>query len=238
MPSPWALDELDVDDVFTPLHDAYGHALPLSDMARQGDPQVPSAEQAAALAAAEADRAAFEARVTERLAALRPAVEAEAYARGRADGLAEGAAQGREQVTRVLDALMEATASVHAHEQRWLGNVEENLAAIAVTIARHVIHRELATDASVVTDLVARALRQFPLEKQLTVRLAADDHAIVMDALAHGGLEVPATHEIRWLADPHIVRGGCLVEGRERVLDGRIDTALERTYRALGQVQA
>jgi flagellar biosynthesis/type III secretory pathway protein FliH len=238
MPAPWALDELDVDDVFTPLHDAYGHALPSSAMAHHDERPASSAEQAAADAAAEAERAAFEARVTERLAALRPAVEAEAYARGRTDGLAEGAAQGREQVTRVLEALMEATASVHAHEQRWLGNVEENLAAMAVTIARHVIQRELATDPAVVTDLVARALRQFPLERQLTVRLAADDHAIVMDALAHGGLDVPSSHEIRWLADPHIVRGGCLVEGRERVLDGRIDTALERTYRALGQVQA
>jgi flagellar biosynthesis/type III secretory pathway protein FliH len=49
---------------------------------------------------------------------------------------------------------------------------------------------------------------------------------------------VPSALEILWQADAHVVRGGCLVEGRERVLDGRIDTALERVYRSLGQVQA
>ena len=33
-------------------------------------------------------------------------------------------------------------------------------------------------------------------------------------------------------------RGGCLVEGRERIIDGRVDTSLERAYRSIGQVQA
>jgi flagellar biosynthesis/type III secretory pathway protein FliH len=44
--------------------------------------------------------------------------------------------------------------------------------------------------------------------------------------------------DVRWVADPHIVRGGCLVEGRERIIDGRVDTSLERAYRSIGQVQA
>lgn len=225
MAAAWALEELEVGDVFAPL---FGE--PLAPVTSE-----PSADETEA---PDPMAAVIDAAVAERLAALRPALEQAAYERGHADGARAAADAGREQVGRVVQALVEATGSLQAHEQRWLGNVEENLAAVSVAVARHLIQRELTTDATVVTDLVSRALRQFPLEKQLTVRLHPDDHAVVRSALERDGLTLPAGLEILWQADAHIVRGGCLVEGRERVLDGRIDTALERVYRALGQVQA
>jgi flagellar biosynthesis/type III secretory pathway protein FliH len=141
-------------------------------------------------------------------------------------------------VGRLLQALVDATQSVQAHEQRWLGNVEENLAASAVTIARHLIQRELTAEPSVITDLVSRSLALFPLERQITVRLHPDDLAVLQDALARNELAAVSAREVRWQPDSNVVRGGCLVDGRERVLDGRIDTALERAYRTLGQVLA
>jgi len=224
-PAPWALDELDMSDVFMPL-DNLGESASLA----------PDVQDASAANAAHDDE--FEARVAARLAAIRPAIEAEAFARGHAAGVQSAGTAAQEQVARIAHVLGDATQAVHTHEQRWLGNVEENLAAIAVTVARHLIHRELSTDSSVITSLVTRAIKQFPLERTISVRLHPDDHAIVQEALEASTLTVPATHEVHWHADPHIVRGGCLVEGRERVLDGRIDTALERAYRTLGQVQA
>jgi len=225
-PTPWALDELDMSDVFMPL-DGFGEPVSTS---ADAPPSSPTAHDDA--------EDQLEARVAARLAALRPAIEDDAFARGHAAGLQAAGAAAHEQVARIAQVLGEATQAVHAHEQRWLGNVEENLAAIAVTVARHLIQRELCADPSVVTSLVTRAVKQFPLERTISVRLHPDDHAIVQEALDASTLELPASREIHWHADAHIVRGGCLVEGRERVLDGRIDTALERAYRALGQVQA
>ena len=55
------------------------------------------------------------------------------------------------------------------------------------------------------------------------------------DTVADGAGRV---RDVRWVADAHIARGGCLVEGRERIIDGRVDTSLERAYRTMGQVQA
>lgn len=225
-PAPWALDELDMSDVFMPLDQFGGAETPVAH-------DVPSVSASQMAADDE-----LEARVAARLAALRPAIEADAFARGHAAGSAAAGTAAHEQVARIAQALGEATQAVHSHEQRWLGNVEENLAAIAVTIARHLIHRELTTDASVITSLVTRAIKQFPLERTISVRLHPDDYAIVQEALEATTLTMPAARDVHWHADPHIVRGGCLVEGRERVLDGRIDTALERAYRTLGQVQA
>jgi flagellar biosynthesis/type III secretory pathway protein FliH len=43
---------------------------------------------------------------------------------------------------------------------------------------------------------------------------------------------------LRWIGDSNVERGGCLTEGRERIIDGRVDTALERAYRTIAQIQA
>jgi len=41
------------------------------------------------------------------------------------------------------------------------------------------------------------------------------------------------SRDARWIADARVAPGGCIVEGRERIVDGRVDTALERIYRRL-----
>jgi flagellar biosynthesis/type III secretory pathway protein FliH len=41
-----------------------------------------------------------------------------------------------------------------------------------------------------------------------------------------------------WIADAQVKSGGCVVEGRDRIVDGRVDTALERVYRRLAHQNA
>ncbi len=211
--------------MFAPMHmDAYHQHHAVSE-------ETESAEDAAL-------NALVAQRVDAQLKIAKERMESDAFARGHAAGVADAQEGAQAQVSRVLSALLDATSSVALHEQRWLANVEENLAAMAVTVARHLMHRELSSDPTVVTELIARALQAFPNERKITVRLHPDDLLIVQDVLSSGAVDGTGDREVRWHADPHIVRGGCLVDGRERVLDGRIDTALERAYRALSQVQA
>jgi flagellar biosynthesis/type III secretory pathway protein FliH len=49
---------------------------------------------------------------------------------------------------------------------------------------------------------------------------------------------IAGTREATWLADPRVSRGGCLIEGRDRIVDGRVDTALERAYRHMADLDA
>jgi flagellar assembly protein FliH len=166
----------------------------------------------------------------------RSRIEAEAHARGRAEGERAARAQLETGVGEAVDALREAVSMVQMHEARWVANAEENIAALAVAVARHIVQREVSSDPSTVRELVSRALVGFPLDAQIVVRLNPADIA------ACGTLVVPnsagRTPDIRYTADPHIMRGGCLIEGRDRIIDGRIDTSLERAYRAIGNIQA
>jgi len=49
---------------------------------------------------------------------------------------------------------------------------------------------------------------------------------------------ISGRRDVSWMADPRIARGGCLVEGSQRIVDGRVDTALERAYRRMARVHA
>lgn len=172
-------------------------------------------------------------------AAERTRVEAESYDRGYRDAERALRNASTEQIATTLAALTEAIASVQLHAARWTANAEENITAIAVTVARHIVEREVTVDPTIVRDLVNRALAQFPVDQTITVRLHPDDAATCSSAASNSAASNDGrVQDVRWVADAHIIRGGCLVEGRERIIDGRVDTSLERAYRSVGQIQA
>ena len=52
-------------------------------------------------------------------------------------------------------------------------------------------------------------------------------------AATAAGTPITGAREASWQADPMVEPGGCVVEGRDRIIDGRVDAALERVYRRL-----
>ena len=209
----WALDEFEMPDIFSA--DEF-----------EGDVAEHDSMHADGAEAHEAHEAQPD---VERLTA-------DAYARGRAEGERKAQAMAESEIAPVLSALNDAIATVQLHQARWLSNTEEHIAALAVAVARHVLTREVTADATHVRALVAEALSQYPLDSQIVVRLNPDDIAACNTVVVTDNAGRAA--DVRWTADPQVVRGGCLVEGRERVIDGRIDTLLERLYRSIGNVQA
>ena len=210
---PWSLDELPMPDVFEDISVSVGAG----------------AYSARTAAGREAERRAREEAAQEQAVA-------DAYAQGRAAG--EEAAQLRREpeLPRAMSALRDAVHSIQLHEARWLSNVEENLAAVAVAVARHIVQREVVTDPTFVRDVVLNAVSQYPVDQAITVRLNPGDLAVCRESLTNDVVAIAPN--IQWMADATIQRGGCLTEGRERIIDGRVDTALERVYRSLGGIQS
>jgi flagellar assembly protein FliH len=205
----WSLEDLRVEDLY-------------ADFAGGDD----SAAQEDALA-----RAAAEAREEqERLVR-------EAYSRGLEEGRREGEQTEGNRLKNAVRAAELALQEVRENEERWVNSVEENICALAVAVARQVVDQELTSDPGLVEGLVRRALDEFPVGQPVRIRVHPRDQAVIESRGGDGRL--PAAiggREVQWLADANLVPGGCLVEGRDRIIDGRIDTALERVYRRLTYV--
>ncbi len=163
----------------------------------------------------------------------------EAYARGLVDGERRAIAAGNARVNEAIGTIAAIAAQMREAAAAAPVVLEDNISALATIVARHIVARTVTVDRDIVADLVRHALTEFPIDQSFRIRVHPLDLALL--TIGAGGAEdVPITgaRDVTWFADPRIVRGGCMVEGRERIIDGRVDTALERAYRRMVKIDA
>ena len=193
------------------------------------DPSAPNAAGARAARAAASQLTAEE----------RSRLIDEGYARGLADGEAKARAAAQQRVREAMTTIDEATTRLKELTAMAPFVLEENIAALAIVVARQIVAREVALDREIVPNLVRRALTEFPIDQTVRIRINPIDLSVL--TTGNGPDEtapISGARDASWLADPDVSRGGCLVEGRDRIVDGRVDTALERVYRRMAQVDA
>lgn len=160
------------------------------------------------------------------------AIERAAWERGHADGFAAGEAAAWERVRAAVQGMEEGLAAWHASAPEREAIARENVAALATGIAKHVIGRELKTDARAIADLVRRALAHFPVREPVRIRLNPADLTAISTA-TDGAVRIATGRDVEWHADTELASGDCVVEASRRVVDGRVDRALERVYTKL-----
>jgi len=168
----------------------------------------------------------------------RAALIEEGYASGFADGQQKAIETSQARVAQALAIVNNAVNQVQMVASLAPGMLEENIAALATIVARQIVAREVATSPDVITELVRRTLTEFPVEQALRIRVNPMDLSMLTAANAPDKQPITGSRETSWFADPRIARGGCLVEGRDRIIDGRIDAALERAYHHMANIDA
>jgi flagellar assembly protein FliH len=164
---------------------------------------------------------------------------AEGYASGLADGQRKAAELAEARVAESLTVIEKLTTQLNAAATLAPTILEENIAAISVIVARQIVGREVTTTPEIVADLVRRALTEFPIDQAVRIRVHPVDLSLLTVAgSAPGTQPITGTREASWLADARVGRGGCLIEGRDRIVDGRIDAALERAYHRMALIDA
>jgi flagellar biosynthesis/type III secretory pathway protein FliH len=161
----------------------------------------------------------------------------EAYTSGFDEGRLEGEIAEGLRLRNAMTAAESALEALRAQEASWQNTIVENIAALSVAVARHIIGREVQGDVSGVADLIKRALTEFPIDQPMRIRVNPTDLSLLSMQSSDTGepVTIAPNRDVRWLADNRILPGGCIVEGRERIIDGRVDTALERLYLRLAE---
>jgi flagellar biosynthesis/type III secretory pathway protein FliH len=158
----------------------------------------------------------------------------EAFSQGFDAGRQAGAIAERAQLERPLATVTALLEELREREARWVERMEENLCALAVAVGRQLFDAELQASPAHAATLVRRALTEFPMDQPVTIRVNPSDLAsITALAVTDGSQATTGRPDAQWIPDPRVVSGGCVVEGRDRIVDGRVDTALERLYRRL-----
>lgn len=107
--------------------------------------------------------------------------------------------------------------------------VEQQLSLLALTVAKHIVRRELRTDPEQVIAIIRETVGRLPAAaRDVRVHLNPDDAAIVRERLP------AANNERAWtiVEDPSISRGGCTVRSESSQIDARLETRLNAAIAA------
>ncbi len=148
--------------------------------------------------------------------ATRARVLAEATEAGRWEGHARAAA---------------VLARAALERDRLLEDAEREVVAIALTIARKVLGRELRSGPEAVVDLAASAVAEARARREVVLRASPADAAALR--AAEGRLAALSRAPVQILEDPSLEPGGVLVDTEAGRIDARIEAQLDALARAL-----
>jgi flagellar biosynthesis/type III secretory pathway protein FliH len=150
-------------------------------------------------------------------------------------GLDEGRRVEMQRLETLVEAMSATLEELRLADGRREAEAVDRIAAIATAVAGHLIEREVHTSPEIISDLVRRAVTEFPVNESLVVHLNPSDLALLSSGLADGSgrEQLTSGQAVRWVPDPAIRSGGCLVEGAERVVDARLSSILSRVFKAL-----
>jgi flagellar assembly protein FliH len=187
-------------------------------------PAAPRRDPAALAREAELDRLRQEACATGEAEGRR-----EGWAKGHAEGHAEGLAAGLAGASAHAEQLRALAASLPAALRSAESELSEAILALALDVARQVVHRTLRTEPEWVLALVQDLLHAEPaLQGEPRLLLHPDDVALVKNSL--GGELQAAGWQLR--ADDTLARGSCRVRSASGEMDATLETRWKRVVGA------
>jgi flagellar assembly protein FliH len=154
-------------------------------------------------------------------------IEKQAYEEGFALGRKEGLEAGQSEIVASVRHLQHLIQSLAEPLQELGEQVEGEVAALAMAIARQIIRRELQQDPQQIIGVVREAMSALPsAARNIRLYLHPDDAALVRDSVTGAEAE-----EFSWkiIEDVALTRGGCRVESN----NSRIDASVEKRLNAL-----
>ena len=150
-------------------------------------------------------------------------LQAEAYKEAFAQGLDEGRAAGRADVRAQVERLEGMFYDLAKPFKELDDDVERELLALAMALARQIVRRELKADPTHIIGIIREAIAALPVAaREVRVHLHPEDAAVVRQNLA------PTESERAWqlVEDPVMARGGCRVSTSTSRIDARLETRL------------
>ncbi|MEM7626404.1 MAG: FliH/SctL family protein [Planctomycetota bacterium] len=147
---------------------------------------------------------------------------------GRAQGHAEALAAGTTQVKQVTDRFS-AVAREWDEQRDHLGRDGRSaLLEFALSFARKLTHRVIATDPQVVVEQVGEALARVLEPTDVTIRIHPEDRPVLQDVLPDLLAGMANLQHVTLLDDDAVGRGGCVLGLRGGEVDASIDTQMRR----------
>ena len=154
------------------------------------------------------------------------------YQEGYAEGREQGYAEGKQQAEQLIVHLKQVMNTLETPLQEVDAQVEQELVALAIAVARQLIRRELRTDPGQIIAVVREAMAILPSgARKVSLFLHPDDAELIRAALS---VEEEG-QAWKLVEDPLLTRGGCRVTSETSTIDATVEKRLSSVIaKALG----
>ncbi len=160
-------------------------------------------------------------------------IEQEAYEKGFAQGEKDGLELGEKKALKLIENIDNILIELRQLKKEIPKQYEKEILDLIFAIAKKIVHREIATDKSILKDTIFNALH-FAVEKsKVILRVNQEDLDYVEKLRTQLLAEVKDLKSLSIISDPSITRGGCLLETHNGEIDSSVETRLMKIYQGI-----
>lgn len=139
------------------------------------------------------------------------------------------------ELAKTREALDAGLEQISALREEMIREAESQLVELAMDVARKVLMQEIQAGRYEIDPIVKEALRRVPPRQDVVAHLHPEDWSL--SQMAQGAGPGSAAGSIRFVADPSIPRGECVLETIEGIVVSAVDDHLETIADALKDVE-
>ena len=152
------------------------------------------------------------------------------------EGFQNGQSAARQELAGQIEAmgtrLARTIEEMSGLRRRFRHEAEEDVVALALAIARRILHRELTIAPEALLGLLKAALEKIEVAEVHRVRVRPEDAAMVQQHLEKIGLP----QRVELIADPGLERGAVILDSTRGALDASVETQLAEIERGFADL--
>ncbi len=156
----------------------------------------------------------------------------QAHAQGRQEGEAAAHAQAQAQVADLAGRLARSVEEVTGTRQRMRHESEQEIVALALAIARRVLHRELTIEPEAVLGLLKAALERLDIRELHRIRVHPDTALLLGKYIEKIGIP----RRVELIGDAALEPGALVLESNSGSLDASVETQLAEIERGFADI--
>ena len=148
------------------------------------------------------------------------------------EGFKKGEEKAQKRIEAEIESLRSIVKSISEYRDELLRNTEVELIDLSFKIAEKIVRISLEKDRSIVQKIIRSAVQEVKDKSEITIYISPEDEPIVMgnkDKILEG-----IEGEVKFILEPGIEKGGCIVQTSSGRIDALIVSQLEELRKRLG----
>jgi flagellar assembly protein FliH len=163
-------------------------------------------------------------------------IEKDAYEKGFAQGEKDGAELGRKRWETVFDSFRQLAAELGRIQENLPRHYEREMVVLVFAIAKKILRLDLPLREETILKTLRAAFEYVVDPRNVIIHLHPKDHQhlITHPEGLPWGPKGGESHNIRFISDPTVTRGGCFLETSFGEIDATLETQLDQLLSQVG----